>query len=273
VGSRGACQGEAGEQANLRLDRLQHVFLVPRRRAHDLLESRDREADEPVVRQYQSRPRAEIFRGRAQVHGYLDDYALLGIAFLNLGDATRETVWRERAARLAAALLSRFFREGILATTIAAADLVILPQDDGDNIMPSGTSATVELLARLQAATGKPDYADVVQRIVSGLASTVRDHPRTMSAPAVKRTAPSITTTSPSRSSSTRTTTSTPTRRASIARLSIDGLTDTRVTYPAAIVIKPKFAPDGLKVYEGTVTIRAIAPKTRSFAASRSLRT
>jgi len=40
--------------------------------------------------------------------------------------------------------------------------------------MPSGTSATVELLARLQAATGKPDYADVVQRIVSGLASTVR---------------------------------------------------------------------------------------------------
>ena len=44
-------------------------------------------------------------------------------------------------------------------------------------------------------------------------------------------------------------------------RLSIDGLTDTRVTYPAAIVIKPKFAPDGLKVYEGTVTIRVIAPK------------
>ena len=26
-------------------------------------------------------------------------------------------------------------------------------------------------------------------------------------------------------------------------------------------MIKPKFAPDGLKVYEGTVTIRAIAPK------------
>jgi len=26
-------------------------------------------------------------------------------------------------------------------------------------------------------------------------------------------------------------------------------------------VIKPKFAADGLKVYEGTVTIRAIAPK------------
>src|SRR5207302_7619382 len=82
------------------------------------------------------------------------------------------------AARLAAVLLGRFFREGTLATTIPAADLVILPQDDGDNTMPSGTSATVELLARLQAATGKPDYADVVQRIVSGLASTVRDHPQ-----------------------------------------------------------------------------------------------
>src|SRR5207244_13104802 len=44
-------------------------------------------------------------------------------------------------------------------------------------------------------------------------------------------------------------------------RPSSDGLTDTRVRYPAAIMISPNFAPDGLKDYEGTVTIRAVAPK------------
>ena len=248
--------------------------------------------------------RHEVFCGRAQVHGYLDDYALLGIAFLSLADATRETLWRDRAARLAAVLLSRFFREGTLATTIPAADLVILPQDDGDNTMPSGTSATVELLARLQAATGKPDYAEVVYRIVSGLASTVRDHPQVWastvvalnrypvpeSAEAQQRTARPSASGQPS---GPNTADHVRVRGAAHGaldhdditvtlvvdkdyhvnanpasfdyliptRLSIDGLSDTRVTYPVAIVIKPKFAPDGLKVYEGTVTIRAIAPK------------
>jgi uncharacterized protein YyaL (SSP411 family) len=246
----------------------------------------------------------EIFRGRAQVHGYLDDYALLGIAFLSLADATRETVWRDRAARLATALLSRFFREGTLATTIAAADLVILPQDDGDNTMPSGTSATVELLARLEAATGKPDYADVVQRIVSGLASTVRDHPQVWASTVVALNRYSVPESAEAQQRTARPSASGQPSVPNTAdhvrargeahgaldhdditvtlvvdkdyhvnanpasfdyliptRLSIDGLTDMRVTYPAAIVIKPKFAPDGLKVYEGTVTIRAIAPK------------
>src|SRR5207302_3422043 len=54
--------------------------------------------------------RHEIFRGRAQVHGYLDDYALLGIAFLSLADATRAPLWRSRPARLPAVVLGRFFR-------------------------------------------------------------------------------------------------------------------------------------------------------------------
>ena len=248
--------------------------------------------------------RHEVFCGRAQVHGYLDDYALLGIAFLSLADATRETLWRDRAARLAAVLLGRFFREGTLATTIPAADLVILPQDDGDNTMPSGTSATVELLARLQAATGKPDYGEVLRRIVSGVASTVRDHPQVWastlvalnrypaleSAQALQRTARPSASGQPSVLNTADHVRARGEAHGALdhdditvtlvvdkdyhvnanpasfdylipTRLSIDGLSDTRVTYPAAIVIKPKFAPDGLKVYEGTVTIRAIAPK------------
>ena len=33
------------------------------------------------------------------------------------------------------------------------------------------------------------------------------------------------------------------------------------VTYPAATLIKPRFAPDGLRVYEGTIALKGIAPK------------
>ena len=52
-GSRGARQGKTGEQADLSLDRVQHLLLVSRRRAHDLFGSGDRHVDEPVVHQHQ----------------------------------------------------------------------------------------------------------------------------------------------------------------------------------------------------------------------------
>src|SRR5260370_28942664 len=120
----------------------------------------------------------EIFRDRPQIQGYLDDYALLAIAFLSLADATHETVWRDRAAKSPTALQSRFFRDGMLATTEPATDLLIDPADDGDSTMPSGTSAAVELFARLHAATGQTTYATAVRRILSNVGSTIRDHPQ-----------------------------------------------------------------------------------------------
>jgi DsbC/DsbD-like thiol-disulfide interchange protein len=40
-----------------------------------------------------------------------------------------------------------------------------------------------------------------------------------------------------------------------------DGLTPTQVHYPVAILFKPAFAPAGLKVYEGEVTLSAFFPK------------
>ena len=43
--------------------------------------------------------------------------------------------------------------------------------------------------------------------------------------------------------------------------LSVEGVSGLRMTYPAATLFKPQFAPDGLKVYEGTVILKGIAPK------------
>jgi hypothetical protein len=41
----------------------------------------------------------------------------------------------------------------------------------------------------------------------------------------------------------------------------VDGVAGPRVTYPAATLIRPRFAPEGLNVYEGTVTLTATMPK------------
>jgi uncharacterized protein YyaL (SSP411 family) len=246
----------------------------------------------------------EIFRDRAQVHGYLDDYALLGIAFLSLADATHETEWRDRAVQLATALMSRFFREGTLATTVAATDLLILPEDDGDNTMPSGTSATVEFFARLHASTGRREYANALQGALAGLGSTVQERPQVWASAVValnRYSAPQAADTQrlaeppPASGGPAAPSTADHVRARGEAhsavdhdditvilvvdpgyhvnanpasfdyliptRLWIEGLNNVRVRYPDATVIRPKFAPEGLKVYSGDVRLQATAPK------------
>lgn len=87
----------------------------------------------------------EIFQGRVQTDGFLDDYALLGRAYMSLYGATRQQVWLDRAVKLGDALLKRFARpDGTLLTSTSGKDLLITPLDDGDNAQPSGTSAAVD---------------------------------------------------------------------------------------------------------------------------------
>ena len=110
----------------------------------------------------------QIFQGHAQGEGYLDDYALLGRAFLSLHGATGEAVWLKRAKLVSDSLLARFEPngDGALATTVDREHLIIAPPEDGDDAYPSGTSAAVDVLSRLAIASGKKAYADAALRIV-----------------------------------------------------------------------------------------------------------
>ncbi len=119
----------------------------------------------------------EIFGGRAQTAGYLDDYALLGIAFLSLNEAGAGPIWRERAALLASAILRRFSSGDALATTVAAKDLLIPPPEFGDSTQPSGTSAAIELFSRLYAATGRPEFGLAASRALAHLGPELRQSP------------------------------------------------------------------------------------------------
>jgi uncharacterized protein len=235
----------------------------------------------------------QIFRDRAQGEGYLDDYALLGVAFLDLADSTHETRWRDRAKQLAAALVKNFYRNGSLVTTVAASGLLIVPRDTGDDTMPSGTSATVELLSRLRADTAVDPYPGLVPNILSSLEGALSRHPERWADMLVALSR-----------YSTPTAVIDPALMLGSAdhvkahgelirgndhdeivvsvaveagyhinanpasfdyliatQLSIAGHADLTVNYPAPSVIRPKFALDGLKVYEGLVTLRASMPR------------
>ncbi|MBI3530527.1 MAG: thioredoxin domain-containing protein [Betaproteobacteria bacterium] len=246
----------------------------------------------------------ELFGGRAQIHGYLDDYALLGIAFLSLADATKEGVWRDRAAQLANSMLRRFLQGDTLTTSMAASDLLIPPLDDGDHTAPTGTSAAIELLVRMHRVTRNQEYADAALRVVTRLSGMLQEYPSQWpSAVAAlnryplpvrsvaKRDTPSRLARTPSALPGTaehvhavgkiRSTGNHDEIRVTVVidegyhvnanpatfdyliptSLSVDGVPDLRVEYPAATLIKPQFAPDGLNVYEGSISLKGVAPK------------
>jgi len=120
----------------------------------------------------------EIFRGVARTDGFLGDYALLGRALMSLHDATGEAVWRERAESLAGAILDRFVRaDGGLRMSEAEADLLIPPEDTGDSVYPSGTSATIELLLRLAGATDRDIYGAAARRLLVHYSGRIERQP------------------------------------------------------------------------------------------------
>ena len=245
----------------------------------------------------------QIFRERAQTDGYLDDYALLGIALLSLSESTKESVWRDCASQLATAMLRRFFKGDAFVTTVAANELLIPPPDYGDQTGPSGTSAAVELLSRLYATTANPEYRNAAARTIAHLSDDVQSYPtmwpsaivavnrypvlagpesRPATAPAnggIGVTAPSsaehVHAAGELRSAGDHeeiTVTMIVDKGYHVnanpasfdylipTSVSLDGVPGLRVSYPEPTMIKPKFAPEGLKVYEGKVMLKAAAP-------------
>jgi uncharacterized protein YyaL (SSP411 family) len=238
--------------------------------------------------------RHEIFNDRSQTDAFLDDYALLGLGFLALYDASGDTQWLQRTGQLADDLLARFQRaDGSLATTTAEKDLPMSPPEDGDNIYPSGSSAAVDLLLRLERSTGTTRYFDAARRVVDRLGHRLEETPESWPAlllalqendfaPSTHPANSPLATQAVVRVSAV---VKTGTDRDEVVvtlqiedgyhvnanpasydyliatSVAFDGLTPTLLRYPEATLFKPSFAPAGLKVYEGKVTLEASFPK------------
>jgi hypothetical protein len=253
--------------------------------------------------------RHQFFHGHAGNGGFLDDYALLGQAFLSLSHATGHAVWRTRAQQVADAMLTRFARpDGHLATTADAADLLVAPPVEGDSTQPSGQSAAVALLLGLAADGGEAQYAAAARRALAPLAAQIDAQPvswgamvTAVSRPNVTALAQSIDTTSPAhpglRSSADHVHASARLGSAGNLRvtvaiddgyhvnanpasdpnlipteLDVDGLARIKVEYPKPQIFKPAFAPEGIAVYSGRIALRAMVPRGSTAPAHVRLR-
>jgi len=140
-------------------------FLQAARGAADFIDTRMKMPDGGVYRAWRD--------GLASVGGFLDDYAVLANALLDLYESCFEQRYLERAVQLVDRILSGFWDDGLFLTAGDGEALIHRPRAPYDTAWPSGTSTAVFAMFRLHAMTGSTLYrerADEVVRMFQGAA-------------------------------------------------------------------------------------------------------
>jgi uncharacterized protein YyaL (SSP411 family) len=117
--------------------------------------------------------------GEAAIEGFLDDYAFLGLAMLDLYETDFDPADFAFAVRLAERAIALFedSEKGAFFSTAAGSekgDLVLRLKDDYDGAEPSGNSAMALLLLRLARMTGRADLERSAGRTLQAFASRMK---------------------------------------------------------------------------------------------------
>jgi uncharacterized protein YyaL (SSP411 family) len=98
--------------------------------------------------------------GIAKVPGFLEDYAFLSNALLDLYESCFDKRYLDRAEKLVALIFDKFWGDGLYFTPRDGEPLVHRPRAPYDNAWPSGLSSSVFAFLRLHALTGRDLYRD-----------------------------------------------------------------------------------------------------------------
>src|SRR4029077_14691976 len=109
-------------------------------------------------------PHGGVYRawrdGVAKVPGFLDDYAFLANALLDLYESAFVPRYLERAMQLVDLIFEKFWDDGLYFTPRDGEPLVHRPRAPYDNAWPSGISTSVFAFLRLYELTGHDLYRD-----------------------------------------------------------------------------------------------------------------
>ncbi len=118
--------------------------------------------------------------GEAAIPAFLDDYAFVAQALLDLFEATSEPTYLRSAIDLA----RRGFRQfedsaqgGFFSTGDGAPDILLRMKEDYDGAEPSGNSVATEVLLRLAHLTGDDEFAASGERSLRAFASKMKAQP------------------------------------------------------------------------------------------------
>lgn len=118
--------------------------------------------------------------GRSKLNGYLEDYANLIDALLELYQSTFEEDWFEAARRLADVALKHFPSDdgGFYDTSDDHEALIVRPRNLQDNVTPSGNAMMAKQLLRLAAYTAEPRYDEAAREVLRKLSDAMRQYPQ-----------------------------------------------------------------------------------------------
>jgi uncharacterized protein len=119
-------------------------------------------------------------KGRADIGGFLEDYAAVALGFLSLYELTFDTKWVTRASDIANSMVAWFWDEELGAffdTPRDAEALITRPRDATDNATPSGTSMAVELMLSLAELLHDPEMRRRAEFVLETVATPMIRYP------------------------------------------------------------------------------------------------
>ncbi len=118
--------------------------------------------------------------GEAAVDAFLDDYAFLTWACLELYDATLDPTYLERAIQLQKETDTLFWDGiggGYFLTSGRSEKLLVRPKESYDGAMPSGNSVAMNNLVRLGRLTGRTSFSDRADAVATAFSHELRQAP------------------------------------------------------------------------------------------------
>ena len=118
--------------------------------------------------------------GEPKLNGYLDDYAYMANASIDMFENTSEPVYLLFAINLANYLITHFWDEssnGFFFTSDNHEKLIIRPKNNYDLSMPSGNSVSAYVLLRLHHITQNKQFLEITKKIIESEAIAAAGNP------------------------------------------------------------------------------------------------
>ncbi|MCH2178243.1 MAG: thioredoxin domain-containing protein [Mariniblastus sp.] len=117
-------------------------------------------------------------KGEAKLAAYLDDYAYLIVALLDLYRASFDETWIDHASDLAEVMICHFQGEyGFFFTADDHESLIARSQSFQDSSVPSGNAMAALALERLARLLGKPEWNEMAVSILRGAIPLMKRSP------------------------------------------------------------------------------------------------
>jgi len=117
--------------------------------------------------------------GKPKLNGYLDDYAYMANASIDMFEATSQPKYLVFAINLANYLLTHFWGDsinGFFFTSDNHEKLIIRPKNNYDLSMPSGNSVAAHVLLRLHHITQDKQFLEIAKKIIESQATAAAEN-------------------------------------------------------------------------------------------------